>query len=224
MSAEASLSGALSAEISRAEAAEASLATELSYEVSYLIANTDLTSIDSFAEVSNELSNEISTRESADNSLEAYVSTEIDGLAATDEATIELDTVNNLIRLKETIAAPASGLRTFEGDVEVSGDLTVGGVNVIAEISSEVSRAESAELSLADDFANIYFKKVAVSGTINGSNDVFTLSSAVRNGSEAIYLNGLLLSASDDYAVSGTSLTFVAAPEAGDKVVVYGMY
>ena len=224
MSAEASLSGALSAEISRAEAAEASLATELSYEVSYLIANTDLTSIDSFAEVSNELSNEISTRESADNSLEAYVSTEIDGLAATDEATIELDTVGNVIRLKETIAAPASGLRTFEGDVEVSGDLTVGGVNVIAEISSEVSRAESAELSLADDFANIYFKKVAVSGTINGSNDVFTLSSAVRNGSEAIYLNGLLLSASDDYAVSGTSLTFVAAPEAGDKVVVYGMY
>jgi hypothetical protein len=79
-------------------------------------------------------------------------------------------------------------------------------------------------LSLADDFANIYFKKVDVSGTINGSNDVFTLASAVRNGSEAIYLNGLLLSVSDDYAVSGTSLTFVAAPEAGDKVVVYGMY
>jgi hypothetical protein len=77
---------------------------------------------------------------------------------------------------------------------------------------------------LADDFTNIYFKKVALTGTINGTNDEFTLASAVRTGSEAIYLNGLLQVVGDDYTIAGTTLTFIAAPEAGDKVAVYGMY
>jgi hypothetical protein len=170
--------------------------------------------------------------------------------------------------LKDVVAAGSEGLRTFEGDIEVDGILTVGGVDVMAEISSEIARAEaaedsialelstkvsylisnidvteidsfseivanlsnevvraeSAELSLADDFTNIYFKKVALTGTINGTNDEFTLASAVRTGSEAIYLNGLLQVVGDDYTIAGTTLTFVAAPEAGDKVAVYGMY
>jgi hypothetical protein len=47
-----SLATDLSTEISRAQEAETSLETALSTEVSYLIANTDLTAIDSFAEVS----------------------------------------------------------------------------------------------------------------------------------------------------------------------------
>jgi hypothetical protein len=58
----------------------------------------------------------------------------------------------------------------------------------------------------------------------DGTNDEFTLASAVRTGSEAIYLNGLLQVVGDDYTIAGTTLTFVAAPEAGDKVAVYGMY
>jgi hypothetical protein len=37
-------------------------------------------------------------------------------------------------------------------------------------------------------------------------------------------LNGLLQVVGDDYTIAGTTLTFVAAPEAGDKVAVYGMY
>jgi hypothetical protein len=223
MSAELVLNDAIVAEQSRAESAEASLAEELSYEVSYLIANTDLTAIDSFAEVSNELSNEISSRESADMSLAAELSSEIDGLAATDEATIELDTVGNTIRLKETIAAPASGLRTFEGNVEVSGELTVGGVNVMDEISTEVSRAESTEASLAYDFANIYFRSVGVAETANGTITEFTFNNELRTGSQAVYLNGLLQDAGD-YSITPTSVTFANAPLAGDKVAVYGMY
>jgi hypothetical protein len=56
----------ISSEISRAEAAEASIAEELSTEVSYLIANTDLGSIDSFAEVVADLSSEVDRAESAE--------------------------------------------------------------------------------------------------------------------------------------------------------------
>ena len=56
----------ISTEVSRAQSAEDSLEVALSTEVSYLIANTDLTSIDSFAEISNELSSELVRANSAE--------------------------------------------------------------------------------------------------------------------------------------------------------------
>ena len=61
---------------------------------------------------------------------------------------IELNGINK-IQLKDTVAAGSGGLRTFEGDVEIASILTVNGVDVMAEISSEIARAESAEASLA---------------------------------------------------------------------------
>ena len=99
---------------------------------------------------------------------------------------------------------------------------------VEAELSTEVSRAESAELSLATDFANIYTKKVAVTETPNGSTTTFTLASSVREGSELVYLNGLSLD-SEDYTATITnglvvSVTFATAPSTGDKVKAYGVY
>jgi hypothetical protein len=164
LAADQSLAADLSAEISRAQDAEASLATELSYEVSYLISNTDLTAIDSFAEVSDAVSAEVSNREAAvsaeestriaaDASLEAELSADIAGLADVDNATISLDTATNTIKLKQEIAAPDSGMYTFNSNVEVSDTLTVGGVDVMAEISSEISRAEAAEASLATELS-----------------------------------------------------------------------
>jgi hypothetical protein len=253
MSAELVLTNNVSAEVSNREAA-------VSDEVSNRISGDE--------SLAANLSAEESARLEADASIAAEFSSEIEALADTDELTIELDAVNNKIKLKDTVAAPVGGLRTFEGDVEVEGILTVGGVDVMAEISSEIERAEaaedsialelstqvsylisnidvteidsfteiveelsneivraeSAELSLANDFTNIYFKKVAVTGTINGTNDEFALANAVRTGSEAIYLNGLLQVTGDDYTMVGTTLTFIAAPQAGDKVMVYGMY
>ena len=67
------LSSALSSEVSRAESAEASIAEELSSEVSYIMANTDLSSIDSFAEVVSDMSSEVSTRYSIDEAIKAGV-------------------------------------------------------------------------------------------------------------------------------------------------------
>jgi hypothetical protein len=41
--------------------------------------------------------------------------------------------------------------------------------------------------------------------------------------SESIYLNGLLMTAGDDYTTNGTSVTFNNAPQVGDKVKGYAV-
>jgi hypothetical protein len=57
----------------------------------------------------------------------ASIVTEFGGLAEADEQTIELDTINNVVLLKETVAAPASGTRTFLGNIGVELNLSVSG-------------------------------------------------------------------------------------------------
>lgn len=64
----------------------------------------------------------------------------IGGLAETDEVTIELDTVNNKIKLKDTVDPPTSGPRTFLGDVVLSGGL--GSDYVTVSVDSSTSSVE----------------------------------------------------------------------------------
>lgn len=59
-------------------------------------------------------------------------------------------------------------------------------------------------------------------GTINGSNGVFRLSSTPSpTASLAVYRNGLLMSAGVDYSLSGATITFMTAsvPQANDTLV-----
>jgi hypothetical protein len=117
------------------------LSTDISSEASSRVsADTSLSS---------DLSAEESARIAGDASLAADLSSEISGLADVDGATISLDAATNTIKLKQDIAAPASGMYTFNSDVEVSGALTVAGVNVMNAISSEVSSRISGDASLA---------------------------------------------------------------------------
>lgn len=54
------------------------------------------------------------------------------------------------------------------------------------------------------------------SGTINGSNTSFSLSQTpVENDAVEIYLNGLYLTYTTDYTISGTTITMVTAPVVG---------
>jgi hypothetical protein len=57
----------------------------------------------------------------------ASIVVEFDGLAEADGQTLELDTINNVVLLKETVAAPASGTRTFLGNIGVELNLSVSG-------------------------------------------------------------------------------------------------
>lgn len=59
-------------------------------------------------------------------------------------------------------------------------------------------------------------------GTVDGVNTVFTLSQLPVSGVEQVYLNGLLqdAGATEDYTVSGKTITFNTPPLAGDKIKV----
>ena len=234
----------ISAEVSRAESVEASIAEELSSEVSYIIANTDLSSIDSFAEVVADLSSEVSRAESVEvtkldlaggtmsGSIDFGASHGIDNALkmTANEITTNAITckagVDEEVYLMSPINAynkKITNLPTPTNDGDATNKTYVDG-----EVSTEVARAESAELSLATDFTNIYAKKVAVTETPDGLTNTFTLANSVREGSELVYLNGLSLDSGDYTAnISGglvTSVTFATAPSTGDKVKAYGVY
>lgn len=58
------------------------------------------------------------------------------------------------------------------------------------------------------------------SGTINGSNQTFTLANTPTAGSVKVYLNGILqdAGAGNDYTISGSTITYLTAPISGDKI------
>jgi hypothetical protein len=60
------------------------------------------------------------------------------------------------------------------------------------------------------------------SGSINGSNTTFTLANTPTAGSEKVYLNGvrLFVGGSNDYTISGATITMAAAPLTGERIIV----
>ena len=60
------------------------------------------------------------------------------------------------------------------------------------------------------------------SGSVNNTNPTFTLAHSPTTGSEAVYLNGnrLTRGGSNDYTITGTTITFNTPPKTGDKILV----
>lgn len=52
-------------------------------------------------------------------------------------------------------------------------------------------------------------------GTINGSNVTFTLANTPESGSVKVFLNGMRQTLTEDYTISGATITFVSAPPSG---------
>jgi hypothetical protein len=73
-------------------------------------------------------------------------------------------------------------------------------------------------------FKSIYAKRNVATGNVDGANKSFTLTSGMLEHSEQVFLNGVLQDQTNDYAVSGTTLTMVAAPASGDLLEVFGVY
>jgi hypothetical protein len=74
-----------------------------------------------------------------------------------------------------------------------------------------------------------YFRTTTVSGTQDSANKTFTLGNALTSNTDLVTINGTVLNsgASNDYLISGTTLTFQAAcpaPASTDVIKVYGMY
>ncbi len=67
-----------------------------------------------------------------------------------------------------------------------------------------------------------YIVRETPSGSVNGSNVTFTLANTPISGTEMVFLNGILQDpgAGDDYTISGGTITYLAAPVTGDRIVV----
>lgn len=61
----------------------------------------------------------------------------------------------------------------------------------------------------------------APSGSINGSNTSFTLANTPTSGTERLYLNGmrLFVGGSNDYTISGATITMNTAPLTGERLI-----
>ncbi len=123
----------------------------------------------------------------------------IDLLPVTDGLTLEVDENNNVIKLKDTVSAPGSGVRTFEGLVKVSSEpsidanfftdnlslVTRGYVEQL--VSEEASRAQSVEDTLV---TTIHFNEElsSVYNTINSLPNVDEATLAADNENNVIKL------------------------------------
>lgn len=61
-----------------------------------------------------------------------------------------------------------------------------------------------------------YVDDETLTGTINGSNTVFTIKKAPVSGSLKIYRGGTRQRVTEDYTFSGTTITFTVAPQVGE--------
>lgn len=106
----------------------------------------------------------------------------------------------------QVTVANGSGLpvsQTLSGDVA-----SVSGTGVVALATSVVKTS------------NVITRETP-SGTVNGSNVTFTLANTPVSGTECVFVNGILQDAGgNDYSISTATITFVTAPESGDKIRV----
>lgn len=78
-------------------------------------------------------------------------------------------------------------------------------------LTTDGTRSSWATVAGAASFAD----REVPTGTINGSNTVFTLAHTPTAGSEHVYLNGLLQTITTDYTITGATITFTTAPQVG---------
>lgn len=156
-------------------------------------------------------------------------------------------TSGQLLLVKNQSSAPENGIYTFNGSgsaltriaemdawTEVNGAFTTvdeGTVNAdtiwlctsnAGGTIGSTAITWQAIPSVAGLTNSNFVDKEVPSGSINGSNTAFTLANTPVVGSEHVYLNGQLQASGsgNDYTISGTSITYLTAPETGDVLVV----
>jgi hypothetical protein len=261
------LSSEISTEISSRESADTSLSTQISSQISALVdgapsildtlyelanaidndASFAATITSSQGSLSSAISTEISDRESADTSLSSAISTEMS------------DRESSYTTLSTAISQEVSDRGFVQGQLETADTSLSSAISteisnresadtsLSTALSAEISNRESAEADLGEriddalsnlDFSeidsiaevlNTFYQKVAYTGSINGTNTTYTPSYLLKDGSESVFLNGLLQDRGTDYSATSSNgkisaITFsIDAPEVGDKIAVYGI-
>jgi hypothetical protein len=99
----------------------------------------------------------------------------------------------------------------------VTNDYTISGATitfVIAPLSGDTLRV--CYLTSATLAASNFIVRETPTGAVDGSNATFTLAHTPVAGTEEVFLNGLLQTVTNDYTISGATITFVIAPLSGD--------
>jgi hypothetical protein len=141
-----------------------------------------------------------------------------------------------------TSSTGTSGGGTDSGTGTTGGSTPPGGgqyatlpisISQITSLSADLASINAAVAVLQTQVANALGSSVqvnasfvdgdALSGTLNGSNAVFTISQVPIAGSLAVYRNGLLQTAGVDYTLSGSTITFMpnSVPRSTDTVSGY---
>lgn len=80
-------------------------------------------------------------------------------------------------------------------------------------------------MSIKGRFIGDITNKEVPSGTVNGSNDTFTLTyDPVSSDSLNLFLDGLILELTTDYTISGSTITMVTPPAVGQKLYASYQY
>lgn len=92
----------------------------------------------------------------------------------------------------------------------------------IPDLTSVEAELADHESRLVDIESTAFVTREIPSGSVNGSNTSFTLANTPVSGTEQVFLNGMLQheGAGNDYTISGDTITFVTAPDAGWKLFV----
>lgn len=121
-----------------------------------------------------------------------------------------------------------SDARTPVGTALAEGKIWVGngsGAAAAVTPSGDVSLASNGAFTVSGvvKIAKVVTRETP-SGTINGSNAVFTLAATPVSGTETVFVNGISQDAGsgNDYTISGDTITFESGcvPQSGDKVRV----
>jgi hypothetical protein len=86
------------------------------------------------------------------------------------------------------------------------------------DLSTQLTAQETLVLQAITDGTYFVYRETP-SGAVNGSNVTFTLANTPNPAASlCLFLNGQLLTLTEDYTLSGSTITFVAAPDSGSII------
>ncbi len=121
----------------------------------------------------------------------------------------------------DSLDISASGIKLKDGS---AGDMYVGnasGVFKRVQMSGDATMDEDGVVTVTSgglEAANFVFNEEPT-GSINGTNTVFSLAATPTAGTVTVFLNGVLQEPTADYSISGDEITFTSAPESPDTIL-----
>ena len=183
------------------------------------------------------LQSETNARVSADSALSSRVTAledapaAVTSLSALIDVTVSSPSANQILKYNGTKWVNGAAPSSFSGsynDLSNKPSLFSGSYNDLSDKPSIPSLTQ-VQADIADHESRIsvlessaFVTREIPSGSVNGTNAVFTLANTPVSGTEQVFLNGMLQNAGagNDYTISGSTITFASAPDAGWNLFV----